>query len=84
MEQNLAVREPQPLRKLFGGGVFGEFDWMPDAYDNCKGRSLTDTLDIIHMSKARDKSDDNMKLISLKPFIIGTDTFKCRIEFLDI
>jgi hypothetical protein len=35
IEHNLAVREPQPSRKLFGGGVFGEFEWMPDAYDNC-------------------------------------------------
>jgi hypothetical protein len=35
-ELALAVREPQLQRKLFGGGLFGEFEWMPDAYDNCK------------------------------------------------
>ena len=36
VEQTLQVREPQPMRKLFGGGLFGEFEWMPDAYDNCR------------------------------------------------
>ena len=35
IENTLQVREPQPQRKLFGGGLFGEFEWMPDAYDNC-------------------------------------------------
>jgi hypothetical protein len=36
IENNLAVREPIVQRKLYGGGLFGEFEWMPDAYDNCK------------------------------------------------
>ena len=34
-EVNLTVKEPQLQRRLFGGGFFGEFEWMPDAYDNC-------------------------------------------------
>lgn len=40
VEQTLQVKEPQPLRKLFGGGLFGEFEWMPDAYDNCKEKLI--------------------------------------------
>ena len=35
-EVNLTVKDPQLQRRLFGGGFFGEFEWMPDAYDNCK------------------------------------------------
>jgi hypothetical protein len=44
VEQTLQVKDPQPLRKLFGGGLFGEFEWMPDAYDNCNQISLFNPL----------------------------------------
>ena len=44
VEQTLQVKDPQPLRKLFGGGLFGEFEWMPDAYDNCNKISRLNPL----------------------------------------
>ena len=47
VEQTLQVKDPQPLRKLFGGGLFGEFEWMPDAYDNCNQISLFNPFSVI-------------------------------------
>jgi hypothetical protein len=47
VEQTLQVKDHQPLRKLFGGGLFGEFEWMPDAYDNCNQISLFNPVSVI-------------------------------------
>jgi len=57
IEQNLAVREPIAQRKLFGGGIFGEFEWMPDAYDNCKISILIYTIVIIHQVDSKVKNE---------------------------
>lgn len=27
---------PNEPKKLIGGGLFQDFEWMPDSYDNCK------------------------------------------------
>jgi hypothetical protein len=35
IETNLSAQEPKLLKKLTGGGLFGEFEWIPDSYDNC-------------------------------------------------
>ena len=64
----LQVKEPQGPRKLFGGGLFGEFEWMPDAYDNY----------IVHQLESKRTNELMQKKITDKPFILGTDTFKCK------
>jgi len=36
IETNLAYKHPEPkVTRLTGGGLFTEFEWMPDSYDNC-------------------------------------------------
>ena len=50
VEQTLQVKDPQPLRKLFGGGLFGEFEWMPDAYDNCNNFSFLNPLQLLFIN----------------------------------
>ena len=56
VEQTLQVKDPQPLRKLFGGGLFGEFEWMPDAYDNCNILSLLISVISHYSSIGKQKS----------------------------
>jgi hypothetical protein len=50
VEQTLQVKDPQPLRKLFGGGLFGEFEWMPDAYDNCNTQSFLTSFQLLFIN----------------------------------
>ncbi len=30
---------PNEPKKLVGGGLFQDFEWLPDSYDNCKYKS---------------------------------------------
>jgi hypothetical protein len=36
IDNNLNSKAPEPkIARLTGGGLFQEFEWMPDSYDNC-------------------------------------------------
>lgn len=43
LERDDANIERAKILKLYGGGLFHEFEWMPDSFDNCKS-SLTHPL----------------------------------------
>jgi hypothetical protein len=33
-DNNLAWQQPKPrVEKLMGGGLFSDFEWLPDSYD---------------------------------------------------
>ena len=68
IENNLSVREPQVMKKLTGGGLFGEFEWMPDSYDNFIKQKQEEKR---YNQKLQEYIGDN------KPFILGTNNFKC-------
>ena len=38
IDANLMAKAPTEYKRLTGGGLFQEFEWMPDAYENCKGK----------------------------------------------
>ena len=33
---NITVKAQPKLVQLMGGGVFSDFEWVPDDYDNCR------------------------------------------------
>ena len=72
-ENNINFRQPDPPRvqKLTGGGLFHDYEYMPDSYD------------AFLKSKQEDRHQSKMKqsLISDKPFVLGMDIYKCKFYF---
>jgi len=53
---------------------------MPDAYDNCKLIIIIrpTSIVIIHCLESKRLSQMAQRKITDKPFILGTDNFKCK------
>lgn len=54
---------------------------MPDAYDNCKEYKINSKFHyivIIHTLEQKRVNEMLQKKVSEKPFILGTETFRCK------
>lgn len=58
------------MQKLAGGGLFQDYEWMPDKYDNYLNQMKIERLQNLEAQKK----------ITLKPFVLGVNPYRWKYE----